>query len=171
MKVAYGSLFAHPNEVGVELQLVRLCYKGHPRFYYILINCPEPNELNRDRLLYKAPQSVFFSVRRWGSNLTDLAVQEFNFLITQMHEKIKNKIKKTFLRNIYRSQIFLQLYHLYTFSNYTQFTGSWELTFNFEVKWITMNSPLLVFQLLWPCKIMLQLFFCCMNLPIVLLNS
>lgn len=94
MKVAYGSLFAHPNEVGVELQLVRLCYKGHPRFYYILINCPEPNELNRDRLLYKAPQSVFFSVRRWESNLTDLAVQEFNFLITQMHEKIKNKIKK-----------------------------------------------------------------------------
>lgn len=60
MNLAYGSLFAHPNEVGVELQLVRLCYRGHPRFYYILINCPEPNELNRDRLLNKAPQSVCF---------------------------------------------------------------------------------------------------------------
>lgn len=39
-------------------------------------------------------KAYFFSVRRWESNLTDLAVQEFNFLITQMHEKIKNKIKK-----------------------------------------------------------------------------
>lgn len=60
MKLAYGSLFAHPNEVGLELQLVRLCYRGHPSFYYILISCPELNELNRDRLLNKAPQSVFF---------------------------------------------------------------------------------------------------------------
>lgn len=60
LNLAYGSLFAHPNEVGVKLQLVRLCYRGHPRLYYILINCPEPNELNRDRLLNKALKVVFF---------------------------------------------------------------------------------------------------------------
>lgn len=29
-----------------------------------------------------------FSVRRRESNLTDLIVQEFNFLITQMYEKL-----------------------------------------------------------------------------------
>lgn len=29
----------------------------------------------------------FFSVRRSGTNLTHLAVQKFNFLITQMYEK------------------------------------------------------------------------------------
>lgn len=43
-------------------------------------------------------------------------------------------MKKTLSQEHLQESDFSQLYHLYTFSNYTPFTGSWELTFNFEVK-------------------------------------